>query len=154
MAGAARDADLPDDRQDQILRGDPGSQATGDVDSQRLRLALQQALRGEHVTDFGGSDSERQGAQGAVRAGMTVAAYDGLARLSDAQLGADDMYDSALFMAQAQKLHVEGRAILLQLANLSGGGVDCDRRPAEHLLRSGRRRMVHRCQSQVGAAHG
>ena len=48
-----------------------------------LGLRLQQALRGQHVADLGGADAEGQCAEGAVRAGVAVAADDGLARLRE-----------------------------------------------------------------------
>ena len=37
----------------------------------------QQALRGQHVPDLAGADAEGQGAEGAVGAGVAVAADDG-----------------------------------------------------------------------------
>src|SRR5256886_3838989 len=59
---------------------------SSDVCSSDLaRLALQQALRREHVADLGGADAEGQRPEGAVRAGVAVAAHDGLARLREAR---------------------------------------------------------------------
>ncbi len=50
MAGAARDADLADDGEDQILGGHAGPQSALDIDRKGLRLALQQRLGREHMT--------------------------------------------------------------------------------------------------------
>ena len=80
------DADLADDGEDQVLGGDARARsAPVDVDGEGLRPALQQALRGEHVADFGRADAEGEGAERAMRAGVAVAADDGLARLRDAR---------------------------------------------------------------------
>ena len=70
------DADLADDGEDQVLGGHARRERALDVDGERLRLPLQQALRGEHVTDLGGADAEGERAEGAVGAGMAVAADD------------------------------------------------------------------------------
>src|SRR3546814_12397409 len=59
MTGAAVDADGADHVQDQVLGGDPGAELAVDGDRKRLRLALQQALRGQHVTDLADRKSTR-----------------------------------------------------------------------------------------------
>ena len=41
----------------------------------------QQRLRRQHMLDLAGADAKRQGAEGAVRGGVAVAAHDGHARL-------------------------------------------------------------------------
>ena len=46
----------------------PGRELAVDLDAKRLRLALQQALRRQHVLDLAGADAEGQRAEGAVRA--------------------------------------------------------------------------------------
>ena len=81
MARAAGYAHLADDGEDQILRGDPGRQPALDVDREGLRFALQQALGGEHVADFGAADAEGEGAERSVGARVAVAAHDGHAGL-------------------------------------------------------------------------
>src|SRR3546814_5816542 len=60
MTGAAVDADGADHVQDQVLGGDPGAELAVDGDRKRLRLALQQALRGQHVTRSEEHTSELQ----------------------------------------------------------------------------------------------
>src|SRR2546430_17102352 len=95
---------------------------SSDVCSSDLaRLALQQALRREHVADLGGADAEGQRPEGAVRAGVAVAAHDGLARLREAQLRANDVHDAALTVGEAEQLHTERGAVGLELAHLPPG---------------------------------
>ncbi len=113
-----------DDREDQVLGGDPGGQFALDVDREGLRLALQQALRREHVADFGAADAEGEGAERAVGAGVAVAADDGHAGLGGAELRTDDVHDAAPRIAHAEQLDAELGGIALQLAHLLGGGVE------------------------------
>ena len=53
-----------------------------------------------HVLDLAGADAKGERAEGAMRAGVAVAADDGHARLGQAELGADDVHD-ALQRAEA-----------------------------------------------------
>ncbi len=112
-----------DEREDQVLGGHAAAQRAVDVDREGLRPALQQALGGEHVADLGGADAEGEGAEGAVGAGVAVAADDGLAGLRQAQLRADDVHDAAQLVPQVEQLDAELRAVALQLRNLLRGGV-------------------------------
>ena len=86
-AGAAADADARDERQDDVLGGDARAQRAIHAHLKRLRFALQQALRGQHVLDFAGADAERQRAECAVRGGVAIAADHGHAGLRQAQFG-------------------------------------------------------------------
>jgi hypothetical protein len=58
--GAAVHADPADDVQDDVLGRHALAEFTVDADAKGFRFALQQALRGQHVTDFGGADAECQ----------------------------------------------------------------------------------------------
>ena len=58
----------------------PRGSVAGHGNAHAARLALRQALRGQHVLDFRCADAEGQRAERAVRAGVAVAADDGLAR--------------------------------------------------------------------------
>ena len=153
MPRAARDAEPPDDRQDEILGGHTRAQLTAQVDGERARLALQQALRREHVTDLGGADAEGERPDGAVRAGVAVAAHDGLARLREAQLRANDVHDAALTVGEAEQLHAELGAVRLELAHLPPGCLQRDRRAAEHLGSERRRGMIHGGERALGAPY-
>ena len=80
VAGAAVGADLVDDAEREILGGDALRQASpSTLISIDLGTLLLQGLRGQHVLDFAGADAEGEGSKGAVRAGVAVAADDGLA---------------------------------------------------------------------------
>ena len=57
-----------------------------------------------------------------------------------------------LMVLHAEQLDAEVGAVDFELADLPGRGVDRDRRPAEDLLGSRRRGVVHRRQREVGAA--
>src|SRR3954467_10183200 len=56
VARAPRNADLRDHRQDDVLRRHERLEPAVDADVERLRLALEQALRGEDVTDLARPD--------------------------------------------------------------------------------------------------
>ena len=103
VAGTACSADATDDRKYEIFRRDPGGQAPVDTDQHRLRLLDQQALRGQHVFDFGRADAERERRKRAVGAGVRVAADNRHAGQRRALLGADHV-DDALPLVQKRKI--------------------------------------------------
>ena len=78
-------------------------------------LPLQQALRGEHVADLGGADAEGQRAEGAVGAGVAVAADDGLAGLGEPSSGPMMCTMPRCALLQAEQLDAELGAVPLQL---------------------------------------
>ena len=120
MPGAAIDADPADQVQGQVLGAGLRRQFALDMDGEILRLALQQALRRQHVADLGGTDAEGQRAEGAVRGGVAVAADDGHARLRSAQFRADHVHDAAAVAAPAVQRDAELHAIGFQLLHLRG----------------------------------
>ncbi len=152
MARAAIDADPADDREHQVLGGHSRSEASSRLDAQCARPALQQALRREHVADFGRADAEGEGAERAVRARVAVTADDRPAGLRRAELGADDVDDAAAVVAQAEEVDAELGAIALELANLPGRGLERDRHAAEDLRRVRRGRVIHGRERAVRAA--
>ena len=152
MTGAAIDADPADDGEHDVLGRHTGRKPAVDDDLERLRLALQQALRGQHVADFGGADAKGEGAECAVRAGMAVAADDGLAGLRGALFGPDDVHDAAARVLQPDQVHAELGAVHFELAHLPGGRFELDRQAAEDLRRVGRCRVVHRRERAVEPA--
>jgi len=154
VSGAPVHPDLADDGEDQVLGGDPLGAPAADVDGERLRLLLQQALGGEHVADLGGADAEGERADRPVGARMAVAADDGLPGLAQAELRADDVHDAALRMVHRQELDAELGAVVFQLRHLARRGVERNGRAAEHLGAAGRGRMVHGGERAVGAPHG
>src|SRR5215472_12737115 len=124
---------MPDDGEDQILRGDAGYERPGHLHRERARLALQQALRREYVRDLGAADTEGEGAERAVGARVAVAAHDRPAGLRQPELGADDVNDAALTVPEAEQLHTELHAVLFELTHLPCGGIDGDGCAAEDL---------------------
>jgi hypothetical protein len=70
------------------------------------------------VSDFRGADAEGEGAEGAMRARMTVAADDGHAGLRGAEFRADDVHDAAPRVAHAEQLDTELGGVLFELAHL------------------------------------
>ena len=70
-----------------------------------------QRLRGQDVGDLAGADAERDVAEGAVRAGVAVAADERDARLREAQLGPDDVHDPLAGVGQVEQADAELAAI-------------------------------------------
>ena len=149
VAGAARGADLADDREDHVLGGDAERQLAVDRDAHVLRPLLQQGLGGQHVLDLGGADAEGERAERAMRRGMGVAADDGHAGQGEALLGADDVHDALANVVDVEQRDAELAAVLLQ-------GLDLDARLLfGDALRTigGRHVVVGDRQGGVGAAH-
>ena len=107
MARAAADADLGDQRQDDVLGRHAGSQPAIDAHLEGLRLRLEQALGRQHVLHLAGADAEGERAERAVRGGVAVAADDGHAGLRQPQLGADDVDDALPVAADAVERDAE-----------------------------------------------
>src|SRR5665213_2621910 len=118
MAGTAGNPDPADDRQDQVLSRDRAAQCALDVERKGLRPPLQQALGREHVSDFGRTDAEGEGAEGPVRTGVAVAADQSLAGLREPELRTNDVNDAALAASEAEQLDAELSAVALQLRDL------------------------------------
>ena len=107
MAGAAGGADLADDREDHVLRADPGAERAVDLDQHVLGVRLDQRLGRQHVLDLGGADAEGERAQRAVRRGVAVAADDRHAGLRQALLRADDVDDALVEAVDREIGHAE-----------------------------------------------
>src|SRR5690606_5379511 len=119
-AAAAGDADVADDCENQVLGRHAGTQAAAHLDGERLRSTLQEALRSEHMTDFGRTYAESQRAERTVRGGVAVAAYDGPARLRGAELRTDHVHDALVGAAEPEQFDAEFAAVLFELAHLAG----------------------------------
>ena len=138
--------------QDQILRTDTGGCVAVHMDRHGFRLALQQALRGHHVADLGGTDAKRQRTERAVGGGVAVAADDRHARLGGTQLGADHVHDAAVFTIPAMQLDAELAAVGFQLGDLRLRFGVCIRTAAIGIRRQGRGGMIQRGQYAIGPA--
>ena len=114
MAGRAGGADAPDDGQNQILRGDAPRQFAGHVNPHIATLALRQALRRQHMLDFGRADAVRQRRERAVGGGMRIPADDGHARQGRALLRPDDVNDALAHVRHLELTDAEALAVLVQ----------------------------------------
>jgi hypothetical protein len=118
VPGAAGGADLADDGQHDVLGRDAAAELAVDADQHGLGLLLQQALRGQHMLDLGGADTEGQRAEGAVGRGVAVAADDGHARLREALLRPHHMHDALALVAHVEQRDAELAAVGLQRLHL------------------------------------
>ena len=118
MARAARDADLRDDVQDEVLGLHAAGQRTIDGDAHGPGLGLEDALTGEDHLDLRRADAEGHGSQRAVGRGVAVSADDRHARLRKARLGADDVDDPLARIADAEVFDAVPCAVLRQSGDL------------------------------------
>ncbi len=118
VAGAAGGADLADDREDHVLRADPGAERPVDLDQHVLGMRLDQRLGRQHMLDLGGADAEGQRSQRAVRRGVAVAAHDGHAGLAQPLLRPDDVDDALIDAVDREIGHAELDDIALQRVDL------------------------------------
>lgn len=144
--------DHTDDVQDHVLGANARRQRAIDGDREGLGLALQQALRGQHVADFTGADAEGQRAEGAVGGGVAVAADDGHAGLGEALFRRDHVDDATVVRGHVEQLDAVLGAVARQRGDLRfGGGAGVGQRA----VGSGRQRrcgVVHRRLGAVRAA--
>ena len=101
------------------------------------------------MLDLGGADAEGQRPEGAVGAGVAVAADDGRAGQGEALLGADDVHDALADVAHAEQLDAELGAVLGQRVDLDARDLVGDRLRAV----AGRHVVVGHRQGRVGPAH-
>ena len=120
----------------------PGGSAL-EVDAHRLRPALRQALRREHVLDLGGADAERERAERAVRGGVAVAADDRHPGLRQAELRADHVDDPLAAAAGREERHAELGTVRAQARRAAPSRADRSR----PFL--GRDVVIHRRERQV-----
>jgi hypothetical protein len=133
------------------------------------------------VAHLAGADPEGEGAEGAVRGGVTVAAGDGHARLGQAQLGADHVDDALPPAVEVEQRHPGVPAVphevhrhllgqrVAERTVLGGGrhdvvhggerplGVpDPQARLPQHLERLGRRHLVYQVEAdeELGLPRG
>src|SRR5690606_6817304 len=94
VAVASGGADLADHGQHDVLGGDAERQLAFDPNLHVLHLLGHQALGGEHVLDFRGTDTVSQRAESAVGGGVRVAAHHSHARQGRALLRANNVDDA------------------------------------------------------------
>ena len=148
MPGRPAGADLADDRQDDVLGLEARPEPAGHLDAQRAGpRALPERLRGQDVLDLAGADPEGQGAEGAVGAGVAVAADDRQAGERQAQLGTDHVDDPLVAALDVVERDAELAAVGPQRLDLPAR-----QRVADVELVLGRHVVVDRGERQVGPA--
>ncbi|MET3395826.1 hypothetical protein ABIC33_006503 [Variovorax sp. 1140] len=116
VAHARRRAQLADDVQRQVFRGDARAEHAVAADAHALRLLLAQRLRGQRVRALGRAHAEGQRAESSVGASVAVAADHGEARQHDAQFGPHHMDDALARLAEVVEAHAGVGAELGQRA--------------------------------------
>ena len=96
----------------------PGARVPVERDPHRLRLALRQALRRQHVLDLGRADAEGKRTEGPVGRGVAVAADDRHAGLRQAELGTDHVDDALAAGAGRVERDAELLAVAAQRVEL------------------------------------
>src|SRR3954447_360788 len=110
----ATGADAGDDAENEVLGRHPGGQVADDLDRHRLRALQRQRLSCEDMLDLAGADAEGEGAEGTVRAGVTVTAHHRHAGLGEAELRPDDVDDALVGVTHRMQADAELRAVLAQ----------------------------------------
>jgi hypothetical protein len=82
------------------------------------------------VLDLAGADAKCEGPERSVGGGVRIATYDRHARLSEAELGADDVHDSLLGRVEVEQLDPELPRITHQRIDLPRGQCVGNRQPA------------------------
>jgi hypothetical protein len=149
MTGSTADPDPGDERQDDVLDGNGVGQRPGQSHAHALLLALAEDLGRQHALAFARPDAERDRAERAVGAGMTVTAHQGNAGQSKAEFGADDVDDAVAPVAERNIGDAEALAVGAKPLDLPRG-LTVRKRPVAELRRHG---MVRHGQVRVGSPH-
>ena len=145
----AAGAGVGDQVEHEVLGRHAVGQRPVDGDGHRLGLGLHQRLGGQHVLDLGGADAEGDRAERAVGGGVAVTAHDRHAGLGQTELGADDVHDALVDVAEGVQAHTELLGVPAQRLDLRAGhGVGDGLVPVQ-----GRDVVVLGGQGEVGTAH-
>ena len=121
VADPAGDADLSDQREDNVLDRYAGTpSAPSELDAHAFLLALTQRLRREDAFALTRADPECHGAEGAMGAGVAVAAYQGAAGKREPGFGPDDVDDPMTMVVDRDVGNSEALSIASQARNLPG----------------------------------
>ena len=110
---------------------------------------MPEGLGGEDVFDLAGADAEGERAEGAMGAGMAIAADDGEAGEGEAEFGADDVDDALAAAAEVVEGDAELAAVLAHGFDLAPGHGFVD-----IVLIDGGDVVVEGGEGEVGAADG
>jgi hypothetical protein len=94
------------------------AQIASDIDGDCPRLALQQALGCQHVSDFSGSDAKSQSPKSSVRAGVTVATHNRHSGLRESKFRSNDVHNAAASILQVKQLDAVVRGVSAKLTDL------------------------------------
>ncbi len=95
-------APLPDNREREVFRRNPGPKAATDVNDHHPRLLLEQELRRQDVPHLRRADAEPERAEGSVRARMGISAHDRAPRKGEPQLRCDHVNDPVLARSRSE----------------------------------------------------
>jgi len=148
-ARAAANADLRDQGENDVLSRDAGRQLAVHMHLEGFRLALQQALRGQHLFHFAGADAESQRAKRAVRCRMAIAADYRHAGLRESEFGSDYVYDALPVRMDAEAAYAELGTVGFELFELLTRNRIDDRQRAVR----GRNAVIRGGNGEIGTAH-
>ncbi len=150
MAGAARRADLADDREDDVLGGDAVRQFAVNLNQHVLGFFLDQRLGCQHMLDLGGADAVGQRAESAMGGGVAVAADNRHARQGKALLRPDDVDNALALVMLGIIFNAEFAGVLGQRLDLDAAFLVLD---AVDPVFRGRHIVVHHGEGLFRGAH-
>ena len=147
VAGAARSADLADDGEDNIFRGDARRQRAIDLHQHVLGFFLNQRLRRQHMFDFGRADAVSERTECAMRRSVAIAAHDGRARQGEALFRPDDVDDALTLVELIVIFEAEQLGVLSEVRDLRGAlrvGVRLGAVGRRHVMIDDQQRLLRR----------
>jgi hypothetical protein len=118
IAGAAGGADLADDGEDDVLRGDALRQLAVDDGAHVLRLLLVERLGRKHMLDLGRADAVGERAERTMGRGVAVAAHERGAWKREALLRPDDVHDTLAAIELVVIFEAEQFGVLRKIGDL------------------------------------
>src|SRR5690606_13591773 len=115
VADPAFDAEHADDVKDHVLGIDTGAELAVDLDAPELGLRHRHRLRRKYVADLAGADTERDGAERPVRAGVAIPAGDGRTWLGDALFRSHHVHDALHAAGEVEERDVVLGSVAAQL---------------------------------------
>ena len=122
VAAGAGDAEFGDQPQGDILGIDVGAEPAVEPHPHALRPLERHHLRGEDVREFAGAAAERQRADAADRAGVTVGHRVRRARQHDAEFRRHDVADALFGIVDIEQPYAVVAAALAHRLDKSGSG--------------------------------
>ena len=130
IAGSTAGRNLADHPEDEVLGGDARRQPTFNANLQGPRFVLQERLRGQHVFDLAGANTEGQCPKGPMGGRVAVAANDGHSGLSKPKFRSDHVNDALVPIVQIEETYAKLLAVPPQRIDLLPGDFVCNRQTA------------------------